>query len=94
MRKNPEIPQEVFFEEERPQAVKQSSSFAVKQSNGQKVQVTVYLSVETAKELERARFELLTKHNVRAAKSAIADYAIARAAADVDALAQALRREG
>jgi hypothetical protein len=49
----------------------------------------VYLSDETAQALERARFELLTRHNVRASKSAIAEYAIAQAGADIAGMAKA-----
>ena len=99
MRKTPGIPQDVFFDEPASQAVKTATSLAVKtasslnvkQSSGQKVQVTIYLSEETARELERARFELLTKHDLRAPKSAIAEWAIAQATADLDALAEALK---
>jgi hypothetical protein len=110
VRKTPEIPEDVFFEDEKPaaavpasqeavmpakpQAVKQSKRQAVKQSSGQKVQVTVYLSEEVLRELERARFELLSRHHVRASKSAIAEWAIAQAGADLGAMAEALRDAG
>jgi BRCT domain type II-containing protein len=80
------------------QAVKQSSSQAVKtakrqtvkQSSSQKVQVTFYLSEEAAKELERVRFELLSKHDVRASRSAVAEQAILQAGAQLEVLAEAL----
>jgi hypothetical protein len=58
------------------QNVKQSNSQAVKKSSSQKVQVTIYLSPEAARELERLRFELLTQHDLRASRSAIAEFAI------------------
>jgi hypothetical protein len=58
------------------QNVKQSKRLAVKQSSSQKVQVTIYLSEAAAKELERLRFELLDKHNVKASRSAIVEAAL------------------
>lgn len=103
MRKTPQIPQDVFFQEPTPatptpavgtaqsQAVKTSKPQAVKPSKLQKVQMTVYLSDATAKDLERARYELLSRHNLRVPKSTIAEHAIAVAIRDLDTLAKALR---
>lgn len=107
MRKTPEIPQDVFFDEPKAapapkpakpqavttakvQAVKTARPRAVKAPAGQKVQITIYLTDEAAKSLERARFELLSRHNLRIPKSSIAEYAITRAVQDLDALAQGL----
>ena len=107
MRKTPEIPEDVFFGEEKPaatmpakqqavmparqQKVKTARRQAVKQSSSQKIQVTVYLSENMAKELERVRFELLSRHDVRASKSAIAEYAIAQIGGELEGMAEALR---
>lgn len=106
MPRTPDIPQNIFFEDKAPtppkmdpspaispagsQSVIEAKSQDVKRSSSQKVQVTVYLSEETAKGLERARFELLSKHNVKVPKSAIAEYAIATATLDLEAMASAL----
>lgn len=92
MRKTPEIPQDVFFEKPKATARKTSKRQAVKQSKRQKVQVTIYLSDEAVKNLEKARFELLTKHNLKVAKSAITEYAIGQAVGDIAAMAQAFER--
>ena len=95
MRKTPEIP-EVFFEEKdkaKGGARKTAKKQNVKQSNGQKVQVTIYLSKDAAQELERARYELLSKHDLRVAKSAIVELAIRQAAADIGGMAKALAGE-
>ena len=90
MRKTPEIPQDVFFEQSKPQARKTVKRQAGKQSTTQKVQVTIYLSDPVAKDLERARFELLTTRNLRVSKSAIAEYAIGKAVADLEGLVEGL----
>jgi len=102
VRKTPPIPQDVFFQEPAPatpapaaktastQTVKASRPHAVKPAKLQKVQLTLYLSDATAKDLERARFELLARHNLRVPKSAIAEHAIALAVQDIEALAAAL----
>ena len=73
------------------QAVKTAKRQAVKQSSSQKVQVTFYLSEAAAKELERVRFELLSKHDVRASRSAVAEQALLQAGAQLETLAEALR---
>ena len=102
MRKTPQIPQDVFFQEPAPTAPtpdtkpasppadKPSKPRAVKQPKLPKIQLTVYLSDATAKDLERARYELLTRHNLRVPKSTIAEHAIAVAIRDLDTLAKAL----
>jgi hypothetical protein len=103
VRKTPQIPQDVFFQEPtpaapapaptttaKPQTTKTARPQAVKTSNSQKVQITLYLSDATAKDLERARYELLTRHNLRVPKSTIAEHAIAAAVRDLESLAQAL----
>lgn len=103
MPRTPDIPQNIFFQEKEPSTPKkapvadqetaQSHNDKVTSSQGDKtakVQVTVYLSEETAKELEWARFELLSKHNVKVPKSAIAEYAITMATLDIEAMASAL----
>jgi len=90
--KKPEIPQDVFFEtkQKKPATKSTAKPQAVKPAKVTKVQVTIYLSEQTAKDLEKARFELLSSHDIRVPKSAIAEYAICRAAADIPALASAL----
>ena len=93
MRKAPEIPQDVFFEKPKATARKTAKRQAVKQSKRQKVQVTIYLSDEAIKSLEKARFELLTKHDVKAPKSAIVEYAIGQAVGDIAAMAEAFERQ-
>lgn len=102
MRKTPQIPQDVFFEEPaapasapavktaQTQAVKTAKPLKVKTSQRHKVQLTLYLTDATAKDLERARYELLTRHDLRVPKSTIAEHAIALAVRDLDALARAL----
>jgi hypothetical protein len=62
------------------------------QSNGQKRQVTIYLSDRALAALERARLDLLVEHGIRVPKSAIAEHAILVAAGDLQALADALRQ--
>ena len=125
MRKTPDIPQNVFFDEGGPaeaeappeapvtarrqavktsssqavktakrQAVKTASSQAVKQSSSQKVQVTVYLSEAADKELERLRFELLSKHNLRASRSGIVEAAILGVGERLGEIAAAALGEG
>ena len=96
MRKTPEIPQDVFFEEETTQpkkkavATKTATQQATKTVSSQKVQVTIYLSKQAAQDLEKARFELLAKHDLKVPKSLIAEHAIIQAAADIDSIAKAL----
>ena len=98
MSKTPEIPRDVFFEDKQPadrkgtiaSPRKASNLQDVKHVSSQKVQVTIYLSEQTAKDLERARFELLNKHNLKVPKSTIAEYAIATAIRDLDAMAHVL----
>lgn len=106
MRKTPEIPHNVFFGEEgaepapahdvlpaKRQTRKQSKLQTVKTANSQKVQATIYLNPEAARELERVRFELLTRHGLRASRSAIVEQAVLRAGAELEALAEGLREE-
>ena len=92
MAKKPEIPQDLFFEtkQKKPATKSTAKPQAVKTTKVQKVQVTIYLSEQAARTLETARFELLTSHDIRVPKSAIAEYAICQAAADIPAMAQAL----
>jgi hypothetical protein len=108
VRKTPEIPADVFFgddaadeapgTQEAPSSRRQTKpkpkARAATTPREHKVQVTIYLSDEAAKVLERARFELLTKHDVRASKSAIAEYAIGRVGGDITAMAKALAGGG
>ena len=75
----------------KSQAVKTAKRQAVKTSSSQKVQVTLYLSEAAAKELERVRFELLSKHDVRASRSAVAEQALLQAGEQLETLAEALR---
>jgi hypothetical protein len=62
-------------------------------SNGQKRQVTIYLSDRALAALERARLDLLVDHGLRVPKSAIAEQAILAAVGDLTALAVALSGE-
>lgn len=102
MPKTPEIPQDVFFEDKPPSArqgavvspPKASRRQGAKQSSSQKVQVTIYLSEQTAKDLEKARFELLNEHDIKVPKSTIAEYAIATVIRDIEAMARALTNGG
>lgn len=52
-----------------------------------KLQVTIYLSESMAKKLEAVRYHLLTDHNVKVSKSAIAEYALSQIPADLTPLA-------
>lgn len=52
-----------------------------------KIQVTVYLTPQTAKRLEALRFHLLNEHNVKVSKSALTEYAIGHLGDDLAALA-------
>lgn len=42
----------------------------------EKLQVTIYLTPRTVRQLEALRFHLLTDYNVKVSKSAIAEYAL------------------
>lgn len=98
MRKMPQIPRDVFFgpaapapQEEEPAAaieVTPPPALRVVPADEDKVQVTVYLSPQTAKRLEALRFHLLNEHNVKVSKSAIAEYAISHIDDDLAPLAQ------
>ena len=88
MRKAPEIPHNVFLEDRPAPAPRKDKSRAAKGAEPSKVQITIYLTEETATDLERARFELLAKHNVKVPKSSIVEYAIIKAVADIEALAR------
>lgn len=103
MRKMPQIPRDVFFGpaavEEEPAAVVAAATPAVAETapppvlravpvDEDKVQVTVYLSPQTAKRLEALRFHLLNEHNVKVSKSAIAEYAITHIDDDLAPLAR------
>lgn len=61
--------------------------------DGPKVAVTLYLTEPVAYLLEEVRYRLLTEHDVRTSKSAIADYALRQALDDLEAAAEALRRD-
>ncbi len=61
--------------------------------DGPKVAVTLYLTEPVAYLLEEVRYRLLTEHDVRTSKSAIADYALRQALGDLEAAAEALRRD-
>lgn len=52
-----------------------------------KIQVTVYLTPQTAKRLEALRFHLLNEHNVKVSKSALTEYAIGHLGDDLAQLA-------
>jgi hypothetical protein len=60
---------------------------------GPKIAVTLYLTEPVAYLLEETRYRLLTEHNVRTSKSAIADFALRRALQDLEAAAEDLRRD-
>lgn len=60
---------------------------------GPKVAVTLYLTEPVAHRLEEARFLLLTEHDVKTSKSAIADFAIRHGLDDLSAAAEDLRRD-
>ncbi|MGC9317491.1 MAG: hypothetical protein ACP5KN_05575 [Armatimonadota bacterium] len=60
---------------------------------GPKVAVTLYLTEPVAHRLEEARFLLLTEHDVKTSKSAIADFAIRHGLDDLAAAADDLRRD-
>lgn len=99
MRKMPQIPRDVFFgpaaAEQEPVAAAAAEAAPAPQPvlravpvEEDKVQVTVYLSPQTAKRLEALRFHLLNEHNVKVSKSAIAEYAITHIDDDLAPLAQ------
>lgn len=96
MRKMPQIPRDVFFgpsaaeqaEDEPTGAVTPAPAPRPVPVDEDKVQVTVYLSPQTAKRLEALRFHLLNEHNVKVSKSAIAEYAISHLDDDLTPLAQ------
>lgn len=52
-----------------------------------KIQVTIYLTPQTAKRLEALRFHLLNEHNVKVSKSALTEYAIGHIGDDLAELA-------
>lgn len=60
---------------------------------GEKVAVTLYLTVPVAQLLEEVRFRLMTEYGVKTSKSAIADFAMRAGLADLEAAADDLRRE-
>lgn len=95
MRKNPEIPANVFFDEpdetlERPVAGPVRS--LGRGGEEDKVQVTVYLSPAVAKRLEALRFHLLSDFDIKVPKSAIAEYALAHLSDDLTAMAEYFQR--
>lgn len=59
---------------------------------GRKVAVTLYLTEPVAHLLEETRYRLLTEHDLRTSKSAIADFALRHALGDLEAAAEDLRR--
>ena len=60
---------------------------------GPKVAVTLYLTEPVAYLLEETRYRLLTEHDLRTSKSAIADFALRHALGDLAAAAEDLRRD-
>ena len=109
MRKRPDIPEDVFFEDtpavEAEDADKTLKRESAKMPAGRasradiaseeqmKSPVTIYLTRPILHRLEEARFLLLTEHGVKTSKSAIANYALGTALEDLDAAAEALRKE-
>lgn len=88
MRRMPEIPRDVFFGETAtdPGATSPAPRPLRPVDDTTKVQVTVYLSEPTAKQLEVLRFHLLNDHDIKVSKSAIAEFAINQLGDDLDAL--------
>lgn len=133
MRKRPEIPEDVFFdnassrEDEEPE--EQSREAEREQADdaadggesegrsgtytrvadeasedsprvgrppaqeGPKVAVTLYLTEPVAHMLEEVKFLLLTEHDVKTSKSAIADFGLRQGLTDLEAAADDLRRD-
>ena len=60
---------------------------------GRKVAVTLYLTEPVAYLLEEARYRLMTEHDVKTSKSAIADFALRHGLGDLAAAADDLRRD-
>jgi hypothetical protein len=90
VRKNPEIPRDVFFGEGGTQEPTPAGGVVRSAARGDedKVQVTVYLSHAAAKRLEALRYHLLDEHNVKVSKSAIAEYAISQLNDDLAPVAE------
>jgi len=84
----PEIPRDVFFGDTAETASEAGAPLprAVRPTEENKVQVTVYLSEAMAKRLEIVRFHLLNEHDIKVSKSAIAEYAIAQLSDDLEPL--------
>ena len=57
---------------------------------GPKSPVTLYLTEPVLHRLEEARYVLLSEHGVKTSKSALADYALGRALADLGVVAEDL----
>lgn len=95
MRRNPEIPRDIFFgsaseaepEPAAPATVPPPGLRTARATDEGKVQVTVYLSEAVAKRLEVLRFHLLNEYDIKVPKSAIAEYAIAQLGEDLAPLA-------
>ena len=58
---------------------------------GPKSPVTLYLTAPVLHRLEEARFVLLSEYGVKTSKSALADYALGQALADLATVAEELR---
>jgi len=88
VRRNPEIPRDVFFGAAPEEAVTTARGLrSGRASDEAKVQVTVYLSEAAAKRLEALRFHLLNEHNIKVSKSSIAEFAISSLGDDLAPLA-------
>ena len=57
---------------------------------GPKTPVTLYLTEPVLRRLEEARYVLMSNYGVKTSKSALADYALGRALADLDVVAEDL----
>ncbi len=88
MRRNPEIPRDLFFGSAPEEGASVSPGLrSGRTSDEAKVQVTVYLSEAAAKRLEALRFHLLNEHNIKVPKSSIVEFAIGNLGDDLAPLA-------
>lgn len=88
MRKPAEIPRDVFFGEAPAAEGAGAPLRSARTTDDNKLQVTVYLSEAMAKKLEAVRYHLLSEHNVKVSKSAIAEYALSQIPDDLTPLAR------
>lgn len=93
MRKMPEIPRNVFFDEadETAPEAPVAAPRVLRPADESKVQVTIYLSEAMAKRLEAVRFHLLNEHDVKTSKSALVEYAVSQIGDDLESLARHFR---